>query len=105
MGTLSDRKEMGAEIDVADLRCLSAAAEAANLEVAASAMGLDVLTLGRRIARLENSLGAPLFVDGGSGLRLTASGEAAMVYIRRILDEVEAMRAAGRPAERSRHRT
>ena len=57
-----------------DLRVFIAAARAESATAAAQRLGLDASTVGRRIAALEASLKATLFVRSARGLRLTASG-------------------------------
>ncbi len=57
-----------------DLRVFIAAARAESATGAARRLGLDASTVGRRIAALEVSLKATLFVRSAQGLRLTASG-------------------------------
>jgi DNA-binding transcriptional LysR family regulator len=57
-----------------DLRVFIAAARAESATGAAHQLGLDASTVGRRIAALEASLKATLFVRSARGLRLTASG-------------------------------
>jgi DNA-binding transcriptional LysR family regulator len=57
-----------------DLRVFIAAARAESATGAARQLGLDASTVGRRIAALEASLKATLFIRSASGLRLTASG-------------------------------
>jgi DNA-binding transcriptional LysR family regulator len=57
-----------------DLRVFIAAARAESATGAAQRLGLDASTVGRRIAALEASLKATLFVRSAKGLRLTASG-------------------------------
>jgi DNA-binding transcriptional LysR family regulator len=57
-----------------DLRVFIAAARSESATAAAQRLGLDASTVGRRIAALEASLKATLFVRSAKGLRLTASG-------------------------------
>ncbi len=57
-----------------DLRIFIAAARAESASGAAQRLGLDASTVGRRIAALEASLKATLFVRSAKGLRLTATG-------------------------------
>jgi DNA-binding transcriptional LysR family regulator len=57
-----------------DLRVFIAAARAESASGAAQRLGLDASTVGRRIAALEASLKATLFVRSAKGLRLTATG-------------------------------
>jgi len=57
-----------------DLRIFIAAARAESAAGAAQRLGLDASTVGRRIAALEASLKATLFIRSAKGLRLTATG-------------------------------
>ena len=58
-----------------DLRVFLAVARAEGLTGAARALKMDPSTLGRRITRLERSLGAALFVKSPQGYALTDLGE------------------------------
>lgn len=76
-----------------DYQAFLAIARAGQLARAASAMGVDATTMGRRLRRLEVRVGATLFEHTREGQVLTEAGEA-------MLAEVEAMeRAASRIAE------
>ncbi|MDR3510952.1 MAG: LysR family transcriptional regulator [Caulobacteraceae bacterium] len=57
-----------------DLRVFITAARAETATGAAQQLGMDASTVGRRIAALEASLKATLFVRSAKGLRLTATG-------------------------------
>lgn len=57
-----------------DLRVFISAARAESATGAAQQLGMDASTVGRRIAALEASLKATLFVRSAKGLRLTATG-------------------------------
>lgn len=57
-----------------DLRVFIAAARTESASAAAQRLGLDASTVGRRIAALEASLKATLFVRSAKGLRLTTTG-------------------------------
>ncbi len=65
-----------------DLRIFLTVARHSNLDIAASFLHQDPTTLGRRIRRLEDSLGATLFDRSRKGHLLTSSGEW-------LLDQVE----------------
>lgn len=58
-----------------DLRIFLAVARAGSLTGAAPSLRLDPATLSRRIARLEDALGAALFVKGAQGYALTGRGQ------------------------------
>jgi DNA-binding transcriptional LysR family regulator len=77
-----------------DYQAFLAIARAGQLARAASAMGVDATTMGRRLRRLEARVGATLFEQTREGQVLTEAGEAMLV-------DVEAMeQAASRIAER-----
>lgn len=58
-----------------DMRVLLAVARAAGLSGAAPSLKMDPATVGRRIARLETAIGAPLFVKSPQGYALTDLGQ------------------------------
>lgn len=58
-----------------DLRVFLAVARAESLSGAARALKLDPATVGRRIARLEEALGAPLFLRSPQGYAPTEAGQ------------------------------
>jgi DNA-binding transcriptional LysR family regulator len=58
-----------------DMRVFLAVARAESLTGAAPVLKMDPATLGRRIARLERSIGAALFVKSPQGYALTDLGE------------------------------
>ncbi|GGH60360.1 LysR family transcriptional regulator [Frigidibacter albus] len=57
-----------------DLRIFLAVARSESLSGAGRGLRLDAATVGRRIARLEDSLGHPLFLRSAQGYRLTEAG-------------------------------
>ncbi|BAQ69600.1 LysR family transcriptional regulator [Rhodovulum sulfidophilum] len=61
-----------------DMRLFLAVARAESLTGAGKALRLDPATLGRRIARLEEGLGAALFARSPRGYGLTEAGERLM---------------------------
>jgi len=63
-----------APVDWGDLRFFLAAARATSLGGAARALGVEHTTVSRRLAALEETLGAKLFVRTPEGLSLTAAG-------------------------------
>jgi len=82
-------------MDLADLQFVTAAVDAGNFARAALVLGLHASTISRRIARLEDELGLTLFERNRAGVRLTPSGQTVMRHIRRVLAEVDAVKAAG----------
>lgn len=58
-----------------DLRVFLAVARAAGLSGAAPILKMDPATVGRRVARLELAVGAPLFVKSPQGYALTDLGQ------------------------------
>ena len=68
-------------MDVQDLTCLVASADAGNLSRAARMLGINTSTISRRIGRLEDELGLALFERGHSGVRLTPGGRAVMLHV------------------------
>ena len=58
-----------------DMRVFLAVARTESLSAAAPILKMDPATLGRRIARLERSMGAALFVKSPQGYALTDLGE------------------------------
>lgn len=71
-----------------------AAARADNFTQAADRMGLTKSSVGKTIARLEQSLGVKLFHRTTRLTRLTADGEAYLVACTSALDEITAAQAA-----------
>ncbi len=77
------------------------AANAGSLAAAARTLGVNLSTVFRRIASLEDGLGARLFDRSREGLSLTAAGEEMMEIATRVEDEMNAVarRVAGRDHE------
>jgi DNA-binding transcriptional LysR family regulator len=76
-----------------DARYFLAAARTGSLSAAARALGVGHVTVGRRIALLEDRLGATLLARSPDGLATTAAGEA-------ILRQCMAMEGAAQDLER-----
>jgi len=76
-----------------DLRVFLAVARAESLSGAGRGLGMDAATAGRRVRRLEDRLGAALFVRSAQGYTLTAAGE------RLLARAEEAEQAVARAAE------
>src|SRR6202050_3360007 len=62
-------------IDWDDVRCFLAVARGGSVRAAAKRLGMNHATVLRRIAQLEDRLGAQMFEKLPSGYRLTAAGE------------------------------
>ncbi|SDI52867.1 LysR family transcriptional regulator [Aliiruegeria lutimaris] len=58
-----------------DLRVFLAVARQGSLSAAGNALKLDPATVGRRVSRLEDGLGAALFLKSSNGYALTGAGE------------------------------
>lgn len=82
-----------AVLDWDDLRIFLAVARAGSFSAAARELGVAQPTVGRRIAALERSLAARLFVPAATGQALSSSG-------RLMLARAEQMEAAALAAER-----
>jgi len=76
-----------------DLRIFLAVSREGSLSAAARALGIDHVTVGRRLAALEQMLGAKLLYRTPEGASMTTAGQA-------IVAECEAMETAARTAER-----
>lgn len=59
-------------------------------------LGVEISTLSRRVAQVEDELGLTLFERGHFGVRLTTGGKAVMVHVRRLLADLEAVKISGR---------
>ena len=68
------------EPDWDDLRVFLAVARAESLSRAGRALKKDAATVGRRVARLEAALGAPLFAKSPQGYALTDAGARLMAH-------------------------
>jgi len=67
-----------------DLRIFLAVARAQRLAPAARSLGIDVTTVGRRLARLGAAMGAPLFETIGGERRLSETGQALLLHAETI---------------------
>lgn len=90
------RRGLLKRLDIEALRYLTAAAEAGNFSRAGEVVGVRASTVSRSVANTEDELGVTIFERGHFGVRLTASGKAIMVQVRRILADLETLRLAGR---------
>src|SRR5262249_1603771 len=65
-----------------DARILLAVVRLGSPQAASHALGLDEETVSRRLLRLDEGVGAPLFLPGGSGLGPTATARALVARAR-----------------------
>lgn len=77
-------------ISTVDLRSFLAVAESGHLTESAAELGVPQPTLSRRIARLEDELGATLFDRVGRSLQLNARGRAFQTYARDMVAAADA---------------
>ncbi|MCI2398816.1 LysR family transcriptional regulator [Aliiroseovarius subalbicans] len=68
------------DLDWNDLRIFLAVARAESLSGAGKVLKRDAATVGRRVARLEAGLGAPLFTKSPQGYALTDAGARLMAH-------------------------
>ncbi|WP_238366672.1 LysR family transcriptional regulator [Mesobacterium pallidum] len=66
-----------------DMRIFLAVARAESLSEAGRRLRVDPATVGRRVARLEESLGAPLFAKSPQGYALTDAGQRLLTHAER----------------------
>ena len=90
MDTLVAENGTGPRAD--DLRIFVIALEAGSLTAAAARLGVPKSTVSRRLARLEDMLGARLLVRSPSGLVPTDAGRVALEPARALLDDLSALR-------------
>lgn len=74
-----------------ELRYFLAVVETGSFGKAAQALGLQVSTVSRAVARLEDNLGITLIERTPIGVRATSSGQIAARQIRRVLIETNAL--------------
>ncbi len=90
------------DLDWHDLRLFLAVARAGGLNAAARATKVSAPTLGRRMGRLEQALGQPIFTRLRDGYRLTPTGEEVFDHATEVekavasLDRWRAGRRSGR---------
>jgi DNA-binding transcriptional LysR family regulator len=82
------------DIDQTTLRLFVRAANAGSFSQTAKAVGVDISTVTRAIAKLEGDLGTKLFFRATKGLTLTESGRLYHAHAQRALDEESRIRAA-----------
>src|SRR6056297_1729937 len=74
---------------VDDLKTFLAVARSESLSRAGRVLRVDPATVGRRVARLEADLGAPLFAKSPIGYALTDAGQRLMTHAVRVEQAVE----------------
>ena len=72
-----------------DLKVFLAVARAESLSAAGRVLKIDPATVGRRVARLEDSYGTPLFAKSPSGYALTDAGQRLMGSAERMEQAVD----------------
>lgn len=73
-----------------DLKVFLAVARNESLSAAGRVLKVDPATVGRRIARLEEALGAPLFAKSPQGYAMTNEGHRLMLHAARAEQEMSA---------------
>ena len=86
-------------LETAELLAFTKAAEARSLSRAAAELGVPRATLSRRLARLEQRLGARLLRRTTRSLKITDAGEALYRHARIALDAVKEAEASIRPSD------
>ncbi|MEQ9258097.1 MAG: LysR family transcriptional regulator [Roseovarius sp.] len=72
-----------------DLKVFLAVARGESLSAAGRLLKMDPATVGRRIARLETAVGAPLFAKSPTGYALTDAGQRLMAHATRAEQAME----------------
>jgi DNA-binding transcriptional LysR family regulator len=82
------------DLDLAQVRAFVVAAEQLHFGRAAAQLFLTQQALSKRIQRLEQTLGEPLFVRGTHGVQLSEAGRRFLPHARELLATAEAATAA-----------
>ena len=77
-----------------DMKIFLAVAREESLSAAGRLLKLDPATVGRRVARLEQALDAPLFAKSPQGYVLTEAGERLMAHVQKAEEAVRAASGA-----------
>ena len=85
-------------LDTPALLAFLTIAETGSTHAAARSLGLSQAAISRRLSRLEDALGVPLFVRGSHQLRLSNAGTRLLPEARAHLDALMAALAAARAA-------
>lgn len=83
-----------ARVSLAQIEYFVAVAEEGHLTRAAHRLHVSQPPLTRQIQKLEDELGAPLFLRTPRGMELLPAGSEFLTHARRILDAVESARGA-----------
>jgi DNA-binding transcriptional LysR family regulator len=83
-------------VDLDSLRCFDAAATTLNFRAAAGRVGLSPAAFSDRMQRLEEALGAALFVRTTRHVELSEAGRSLLPLAREVLAGAERLTAAGR---------
>lgn len=84
------------DIELRQLRILTAVAEAGGLSGAAVALGMSQAKLDQQIQRLERMVGAALLHDSPAGTTFTEAGEVLLEHAAVVLPQFDRMLAAAR---------
>lgn len=79
-------------MELSQLRTFREVAEALSFTRAAQKLNMTQSAVSHQIKALERELGEPLFIRAKAGVRLTDSGQLALSYAERILEEADALR-------------
>jgi LysR family cyn operon transcriptional activator len=79
-------------MELSQLRTFREVAEALSFTRAAQKLNMTQSAVSHQIKALESELGEPLFIRAKGGVRLTDSGQLALSYAERILEEADALR-------------
>jgi len=86
-------------MDLRQLRQFTVLAEEGSFSLAAQRLCMAQPPLSVAIRKLEDEIGAALFVRGARGVRLTAAGQAALTVARRCLAAAEQLQPTAQAAE------
>ncbi len=81
-----------------DLKVFLTVAQTQNVTRAGAALKMNAATVGRRIARLEEALGAQLFAKSPSGYHLTTRGQGLLDHAKRVDHEMAGIEAGPEPS-------
>lgn len=79
-------------MELSQLRTFREVAEALSFTRAAQKLNMTQSAVSHQIKALERELGEPLFIRAKRGVRLSDSGQLALSYAERILEEADALR-------------
>src|SRR5436190_11088590 len=79
-------------MELTQLETFRVVAETLNFTRAAERLHLTQSAVSHQIKALEEELGEPLFIRAKRGVKLSQAGKAAMEYVERILEDVDALR-------------